>query len=298
MFRETSTALSGLRCGVLVAATALLLVAMSPGAAHATCASSVSAADSFPDLPADAGGNGTVNAPEIASVGVSLNGSCSLTVDPVIDRPLTVDDGIFIYLDIDNNAATGDPTAEGADREVDIFVGTPPALWSWNAGSGGYDDFVAELPAVGSAGFSATLDQLGVPTSRPIGILVDSVYVDPIDGVPYIDWAPEPTSPAFRFSVSFSAPPPPPPPPPPPAPPAPPAPAAPAAPAAKQQAKKSGCVVPKVKRLSIAKARKKLEKAGCKYKVRGKGRVKSTSPRAGSRTTKTVIVRARQRARR
>jgi hypothetical protein len=52
--------------------------------------------------------------------------------------------------------------------------------------------------------------------------------------------------------------------------------------------------VPKVKRLSVAKAKKKLKQAGCKFKVRGKGRVKSTSPAAGSRTAETVIVRAKK----
>jgi virginiamycin B lyase len=57
--------------------------------------------------------------------------------------------------------------------------------------------------------------------------------------------------------------------------------------------KKPACKVPKVKRLSVAKAKKKLKKARCKFRVRGKGFVVSTKPKAGKRTTKTVVVKAK-----
>jgi hypothetical protein len=43
---------------------------------------------------------------------------------------------------------------------------------------------------------------------------------------------------------------------------------------------------------------KKLKRAKCKYKVRGKGRVTKTSPKAGKRTRKTVKVTAKPRRRR
>ena len=59
--------------------------------------------------------------------------------------------------------------------------------------------------------------------------------------------------------------------------------------------KKRACKVPKVKRLSVKKAKKKLKKAKCKFKVRGRGYVVSTKPKAGKRTTKTVVVKAKPR---
>ena len=73
-----------------------------------------------------------------------------------------------------------------------------------------------------------------------------------------------------------------------------PPPVAPATPSVKK------CKVPKLKGLTVKKARSKLKKAGCKYRIRGKGRVRSTSPKAGRTTTKRVIVRlkAKKRARR
>ena len=61
--------------------------------------------------------------------------------------------------------------------------------------------------------------------------------------------------------------------------------------------KPRACKVPKVKRLSVKKAKKKLKKARCKYRVRGRGYVVSTKPKAGKRTTKTVRVRAKPRKR-
>ena len=45
--------------------------------------------------------------------------------------------------------------------------------------------------------------------------------------------------------------------------------------------------------LSVRKAKKKLKRAKCKYRIRGRGRVVSTSPKAGKRTTKTVVVKAK-----
>ncbi len=51
--------------------------------------------------------------------------------------------------------------------------------------------------------------------------------------------------------------------------------------------------MPKLKNLTVKKARSKLKKAGCKYKIRGKGRVRSTTPKAGRTTTKTVTVKCK-----
>jgi virginiamycin B lyase len=61
--------------------------------------------------------------------------------------------------------------------------------------------------------------------------------------------------------------------------------------------KKAGCKVPNVRGLSRQKAKKRLKRARCKYRIRGKGRIVSTSPKAGKRTTKIVKVRAKPRKR-
>ena len=60
-------------------------------------------------------------------------------------------------------------------------------------------------------------------------------------------------------------------------------------PAAKKKSKK--CKVPKLRRLTKKKAIRKLKKAGCKYRFRGKGKVRSTKPKAGRSTTGRVTVR-------
>jgi streptogramin lyase len=57
--------------------------------------------------------------------------------------------------------------------------------------------------------------------------------------------------------------------------------------------KRKRCKVPKVRGLTVKKAKKKLKRARCKYRFRGKGRVVSTKPKAGKRTSKTVRVKAR-----
>jgi streptogramin lyase len=57
--------------------------------------------------------------------------------------------------------------------------------------------------------------------------------------------------------------------------------------------KAKACKVPKVRGLGVNKAKKKLRKAKCKFKVKGKGYVVSTSPRSGKRTAKTVQVKAK-----
>jgi virginiamycin B lyase len=56
---------------------------------------------------------------------------------------------------------------------------------------------------------------------------------------------------------------------------------------------KKRCKVPNVRRLSVKKAKKKLKRAKCKYRIRGRGWVVSTSPKAGKRTTKRVQVKAK-----
>jgi virginiamycin B lyase len=64
-----------------------------------------------------------------------------------------------------------------------------------------------------------------------------------------------------------------------------------------KKSSRPACVVPKVRGLSVKRARKKLKRARCRYRVSGRGRVVSTSPRAGKRTRKIVQVRAKRRLR-
>jgi virginiamycin B lyase len=56
------------------------------------------------------------------------------------------------------------------------------------------------------------------------------------------------------------------------------------------------CTVPKLKGLTVKKAKRRLRRAKCKFRVRGKGRVVSSSPKAGRRTAKTVRVKAKPKA--
>ena len=59
------------------------------------------------------------------------------------------------------------------------------------------------------------------------------------------------------------------------------------------KAKKS-CRVPRLRGLAVRKAKRKLKRAGCRYKLRGRGRVVSTRPKAGKRTRAAVRVRAKR----
>jgi virginiamycin B lyase len=62
----------------------------------------------------------------------------------------------------------------------------------------------------------------------------------------------------------------------------------------KAGAKKS-CRVPRLRGLAVRKARRKLKRAGCRYRLRGRGRVVASRPKAGTRTRATVRVRAKPR---
>jgi PASTA domain len=63
-----------------------------------------------------------------------------------------------------------------------------------------------------------------------------------------------------------------------------------------QPAKKK-CKVPKLRRLTVKKATRALKKARCKYGFRGKGRVASSTPKAGRTTTKRVRVKCKRKPR-
>jgi hypothetical protein len=65
-------------------------------------------------------------------------------------------------------------------------------------------------------------------------------------------------------------------------------------PAATTKKKASSCRVPRVRGLTVRKARKKLRRAGCRFRIRGKGRIVSSRPRAGKRTRAMVQLRAKR----
>jgi virginiamycin B lyase len=73
-----------------------------------------------------------------------------------------------------------------------------------------------------------------------------------------------------------------------------PLPVSPAAGAGSKAAHKSSCRVPKLRGLRPRRARKKLRKARCRYRIKGKGRVVSSRPRAGTRTRGIVKVKAKR----
>jgi PASTA domain len=286
------TASSRGRLAALTAAAAVAAGGVEADDADAACSSSTPAAVSFADDPFD----GEIGlAPEIASVDVSVSSACELVVLPrLADRAETAglirDETVTTYVDTDGNPATGAAQWGGADRAV-VVVGQngpdlPPVLGTW---TGAEFSFSAApvLPVVGAAGFTTSIDQLGVPVPTTLALRVASSWSGLSDT--YDDFAPEPGAPSFAFAVTFvtSAPGPPPPAaaPPPPTPPAVSAPS------------RRACTVPSVRRLTATAARRKLSRAGCRsrvVRVRSRlkpGRVVSTSPSAGARTRRTVVVR-------
>jgi hypothetical protein len=271
----------------------LAVFAALPATADAACTSSTPSSATYADSVAD-GDLGL--APEIVSVVASTDAACRVTVqdvlvDAVAPGDLIDGDAVGIYLDTDGNAATGSPLWDGADR-VAIIVGMAgpdlgPGLGAWD---GGTFNFVGTPPltAVGAAGFAATPDKLGMPAPAAVGIETAAIWSGVYDV--YSDFAPEAFDPPFRFPITFSNALPSPPPPPVVTPPI---------------KTTTSCTVPRVKRLRTGKARRRLRSAGCHYRVvrvrsrLAAGRVVSTRPRAGRRTTRTVLVRvSRGRARR
>ena len=128
------------------------------------------------------------------------------------------------------------------------------------------------------------------------GTYIASVAVTDTDGA-VATWSKKPGEIDFQ-PITVNPPPPPPPPPPPAQPQARPPSFSPLPgypfPTFQGGRTKGRCVVPRLRGLSVSQAKKKLRRARCRYRIRGKGRVLSTSPSAGARTNKTVLVRAKR----
>jgi len=274
---------------------ALIVLAVVPGTAEAACTSSTPSTASFADPVAD-GDLGLP--PEIVTVVATTDAACRLSVQDVLagataPGDLIDGDAVGIYLDTDGNAATGSPLWDGADRAV-IIVGMAgpdlgPGLGVWDGATFSFAGAPALTP-VGAGGFVATPDQLGMAGPAVIGIRTATIWTGVYDT--YGDFAPEVLDPSFRFPVAFST-----------AVPSPPSPPPTTTPPPVRTT--TSCTVPRLKRLRTNAARRRLRSAGCRYRVvriRSRlkaGRVVSTRPAAGRRTSRTVVVRvSRGRARR
>jgi hypothetical protein len=280
--------------------------------AEATCYSSTPSAATFVDHPFD-GDNGL--APEISTVGLALDGACTVSMNPGIDA-LVGDDAVFTYINRDGNAATGSPSFSGADIVVgtlgEIGADYPPILGTWNGVEFTFSDSSPVGPAPSLGGFAAHVDRLGLSPGATIGVRLGTIW----RGISYdyFDFAPEPGASSIPLAVNFSTTPPPPPPPPPPAPTPVPTPVStpvplPTAPAEDEAVEATGCTVPKVTGKTRAAAETKLFDAVCEVAfsvvkrysntVR-KGRVIGTTPGTGnvaSKRVKLIVSKGRKRAR-
>jgi hypothetical protein len=254
-----------------VLAVALSMFALAAGTARAACGSSTASGPvNFHESTSDA----EAGAPDIGTINNALDTSCHLRTE-VLLVPLNLEPNQYLIVQYDRDESTGARVTEAVDVEVHLDAngavlhdGTNPAV---------------PLPTFGQYGFTVTLDQLGITRSpMSLGVAVDGVF-DPTPAGPggdeTYDNAPDIGDVMHRVPVSFSAPL---------------SPALPPVPAAPATKKAKSCIVPKLKRLTVRKAKRRLKKAGCKYKVKGRGRVRWTSPKAGTRTIKTVRVRAKR----
>jgi hypothetical protein len=101
---------------LVLALTALVVLAMLPATADAACTSSTPSTASYVDSPAD-GDAGL--APEIVAVAAATSPGCGVGVQAVLadatsPGELVEGDAVGIYLDTDGNPATGSPLWEGA----------------------------------------------------------------------------------------------------------------------------------------------------------------------------------------
>ena len=270
---------------VIVGAAAGAMTAGAPGSAVAACTASTPASQSLADNASD-GQLGL--APEITFVDATLGSACDLVVLPSLgDRSATAGlipyETLATYIDTDGNSATGSPRWDGADKIVVVFgrrgAGLPPALGTWTGAAFSFAAGVT-LPVVGAGGFAANLDQLGVSGPTTLGLRVASSWTGLRDT--YDDLAPKRVGPSFAFPVTFTTDG------------APPAPAIPAS--------RGGgpgptiCMVPKVRRLPLPEARRRLARAGCRLRVVSVSsrlkdrRVSHTLPAAGTWTIRPVVV--------
>jgi hypothetical protein len=139
--------MTGLIATAALLSTAAVLVAM-PSAALGKATRSASNSQTFTDSTGE-----TPNAPDITTMTVSNDDAGNITFQiNVPNRPtLTPDMLMLVFLDTDNNPATGDPQSAGADFAIQLLPGsvnlfpwagttygtsvaTPSLTYSWTAG--------------------------------------------------------------------------------------------------------------------------------------------------------------------
>ena len=249
--------------------------------AEAACYGSTPAGVTFIDNPLDAD-----LAPEITTIQGALDGACTYSVAPGIDA-LIPGDAAFVYIDRDNNVATGSATFPGADVVVGTLgqygFDTAPLLGTWNGFEFTFADPTPLGAPRGDGGFATSVDRLGIGSGVTTNFIVGSIYQGTY--ADYVDFAPDPGLGQMSLPVANSA-----------TPPAP-APVSSSPPPVQKNSTVPACVVPNVRGRRIGSAKNRLFNADCDFassvrreysrSVR-KGRVIRTTPAAGARTTKTV----------
>ena len=185
-----------------IALLALIAVLALASTAGATCYSSTPSSAVQSDSPFD-GESGL--SPEITTVNATVDAACGYAVDPGISVPLVDGDGVFEYLDLDGNAATGSQVFVGADVAVGSagYTGADPAplLGRWDPSLNSFSFSGApSLTALGIGGFRASLDQLGVAQPVTSTVRVGTIWIGIYDF--YTDFAPEPGASPFPLPPS------------------------------------------------------------------------------------------------
>jgi hypothetical protein len=114
---------------LLLAVGLAVLLALLPRAAHGAYAQSQSNSQTYPDSIGE-----NANAPDITSTVLSNDDAGNITFKiNISNRPaFTPDMAFFIYLDTDNNPATGDPQLLGTDYVIQLVPDGGVALFQWN----------------------------------------------------------------------------------------------------------------------------------------------------------------------
>ncbi|HEX5450687.1 MAG TPA: hypothetical protein VFW85_11605 [Gaiellaceae bacterium] len=111
-----------------------ILLALLPRAAHGASTHALSNSQTFPDSIGE-----DPNAPDITSVAVANDDAGNITFNiNVSNRPsFTADMYFLIFLNTDDNLATGDPDSYGADYVIQLEPGSVD-LFQWNATANDY----------------------------------------------------------------------------------------------------------------------------------------------------------------
>lgn len=267
---------------IVTALTGAGVAALVPRAAADTCGSTP-IAQSFADAVGDNGSDYDASrAPDVAAVDVRLDGACNLAATVQLadhgDRPGILSKGEFValFVDVDGDQLTGN--SDGADRVLAQGPGTERVLGTWDGSEWALQP--APGQAEGWGGVVAPAGSLGVTGAGTIRVWAYTDYAESeTAGASAVDIAPD-AGDGYGVTLAMTGRP--------------------------DVGDEGGgdlgggaaCKVPRVRRMFYDRGIAKLSRAGCWYSLRfvnsrkvGKYRVVSTSPKAGRRTSKTVVVR-------